>query len=191
MYFTMSFMSLKSLESAVLITWADFSSLETRFSSPMCSTFAVQVPETTKLPEISWSPGCLVMLSCSPVMKDSLTSTIPSSSTESNMIWLPSFRTIVSPTWTSSTGVLTSLPFFRTIGGLSEMRRSLSTMRLARISFTMPIIVLRKAMLINNMFLKLPTEATMMARITLTRLNSVNVCFAIIFQTEFFCMSKL
>ena len=40
----------------------------------------------------------------------------------------------------------------------------------------------------NSMFLKLPTEATITARMTFIRLNKVKVFFAMIFQVELWFM---
>ena len=78
-YLTMLFIIVKSLESAVFMVCALDSSLLMKFSAPTAVTVALHVPETIKLPEINLSPGFLRTLSCSPVIKDSLTSTLPCS----------------------------------------------------------------------------------------------------------------
>ncbi len=57
MYLTMLLMRRKSLESAGLIARASDSSLLIKLLAPTEVAVAIQVPETTKLPEVSVSPA--------------------------------------------------------------------------------------------------------------------------------------
>ena len=77
-YFTILFINLNSLESAVLMVWAELSSLPSSVLAPTAMASALQVPETIKEPETNSSPICFSMFSCSPVINDSFTSTEPS-----------------------------------------------------------------------------------------------------------------
>lgn len=139
MYLTILFMIVKSLELAVLIVWAVDSSLLIKLSAPTAVTTALQVPETTKLPEVSLSPGCLVILSASPVIKASLTSMLPETTLLSTRIWSPRDSTIRSPSTMSVAGIWRVLPFLTTAGFCSATRRILSIVFLARISLMMLI----------------------------------------------------
>ncbi|CAM5693298.1 hypothetical protein SGRIM128S_04469 [Streptomyces griseomycini] len=108
-------------------------------------------PATTKLPDITASPGRLTTGSASPVSNDSSTSrfsavvTVPSTT-----ILSPWPRSMTSSMTISEALSVTHCPSRQTRGRLSPTIASWSRVRLARTSWTMPISVLARMTPPNN-----------------------------------------
>ena len=63
-----------------------FDIFDVKFSSPICSTFALHLPLITKLPDKIVSPTFFGIGSASPVINDSFTSISPSNNMQSVII---------------------------------------------------------------------------------------------------------
>lgn len=100
-------------------------------------------PATTKLPDITFSPGFLTTGSASPVSSDSSISRPSLSRTSpSTMTLSPGPSSMTSPRTTSEVGISAALPSRRTVGLDSPMTARLSRVFLARSSWMMPMPVL-------------------------------------------------
>lgn len=102
-------------------------------------------PATTKLPDITWSPGCLTTGSASPVSSDSSISR-PSVSTHSpsTTILSPGPISMTSPRTTSEVPTGAATPSRRTVGFASPMTARESRVFFARHSWMMPMPVLAR-----------------------------------------------
>ena len=143
-------------------------------SAPTCSTWAAQLPLTTKLPERRESPFCFTTGSDSPVIRDSLTSHSPSATTASAQIWLPEASSRMSSSTTSSMGMLWRWPPRSTLALGAEMRDSLSMVRLARMPWKEPMRMLEKMTPMNRALRGEPTRITARAKAKFSKLKKVN-----------------
>lgn len=131
---------------------SDFTSVNRLASSASCAAYAsrptlvavkVPAPATTKLPDITWSPGCLRTESGSPVSRDSSISRPSASVTSPSTITLsPMPSSTVSSSTISPTAICSTVPSRRTCGRASPISARLSRVFLARSSWMMPIAVL-------------------------------------------------
>ena len=151
--------------------------------SPTFSRTARHSPDTTKLPDNSISPFFFVISSDSPVTSDSLTLTIPSTTTASAQIWFPDVNLHKSPFTSVCESTSDSFPFLITLvlGALRSV--SLSSTRLVLSSCIIPIsvfitIIGRKVILIYDL-----TRINKHANIANIKLKYVNTLPATIWHT--------
>ena len=143
-------------------------------SAPTWSTWAAQLPLTTKLPESRLSPFCFTTGSDSPVIRDSFTSHSPSTTVASAQIWLPEESSSTSSRTTSSTATVLFSPARSTVARGAEIRESLSMVRLARMPWKEPMRMLEKITPMNRALRGEPTRITARARAKFSKLKKVN-----------------
>ena len=124
----------------------------------MCCTWHFALPDTTKLPDMTWSPGFLRIASGSPVMRLSLTSMLPSTMTPSAQICLPVERIVISSRTISSMAISFSSPSRMTIALGAESRLNLSIVRFERIPWKIPTAQLPTMRIIKPKLPRIPTS---------------------------------
>ncbi len=128
---------------------SEWTSVNRLASSASCTAYASRPtfvavnappPATTKLPDMTWSPGCLTTGSASPVSSDSSISR-PSASTHSpsTTILSPGPISMRSPSTISEVPTSAATPSLRTVGRASPITASESRVFFARSSWMMPI----------------------------------------------------
>ncbi|CAM5530079.1 hypothetical protein SFUMM280S_06978 [Streptomyces fumanus] len=121
----------RDASSANCAAYASRPTLTARYAPP---------PATTKLPDITWSPGRLTTGSASPVSSDSsISSPSASTHTPSTTALSPGPNSITSSSTISEVPTSVAVPSRRTRGRTSPIRASESRVCLARHSWKMPI----------------------------------------------------
>src|SRR5574344_437595 len=147
----------------------------------MCSTLAIALFSTIKLPEYSISPTFLYFFSLSPVIQDSFTSQYPSIIIESVTTWLPGLNKIRSSKTISFSLIFSSLPSLITVILDCDIKDNLSVISFDLISCIILIEVLANITNINNKFLYEPVSKTAIPKHIFKKLNKVKVLLNIIF----------
>ena len=148
-------------------------------------------PESTKLPENSSDPTTFSMAWLSPVSRLSLSSADPDTTTASAGTWSPRASRTTSSSTSSSKGSSTVWEPRRTRTVFAVRIESLSTMRLARISWKTPMTRFEITTPMNSAFLIWPVTSTSTNMITLIPLNNVNAWSAMICRTVLVWTSEL
>ena len=159
-------------------------SRETKLSAPTAVSRARQLPDTTKLPESSRSPGFLTISSASPVTSASLTRHSPAATTASAGIWSPGEKTAISSrtSWAASSSTVCPSRTARHFG--AAMIFSPSTFFFTRRSCTMPMNILQNTGPRNVKFSHCRTAITQPASRKNRKLKYVKTFFAMISRTD-------
>lgn len=133
---------------------SDWTSVKREASSASCAAYASRPtlvarkappPATTKLPDMTWSPGCLTTGSASPVSRDSsISSPSASTHTPSTTALSPGPISMTSSSTISDVLIPTGFPSRRTVGRTSPIRARESRVFFARHSWMMPMPVLAR-----------------------------------------------
>ena len=113
----------------------------------------LQYPETIKLPDSNISPLFFITVSASPVIKDSLTSTLPYKITESTTTWFPISKMIISSKTILFISISSTILFLRIFDFVLAITDNLSIVFFERISCIIPITILQNITPKKNKFL--------------------------------------